>query len=243
MLNEYDAVFFETQQDGSVRSANEIIPIALELIDVHSVLDVGCGTGGWLAACKGQGVKDVLGIDGDYVDRSRLNISPHEFRSLDLTAPFDLGRTFDLVLSLEVGEHLPEHAAKAYIHSLTQHGHAVLFSAAIPYQGGKHHVNEQWQDYWAALFQQVGYVAIDCMRPRIWDNANVQWWYAQNMIFYVRASELKNYPRLEAEYLQRPRAPLSLVHPKLYMMLAHDFFGSDGYKDGMIIGRDFTPRI
>ncbi|HZG84566.1 class I SAM-dependent methyltransferase [Paenibacillus sp.] len=243
MSSQYDAHFFAAQQDGSIRSAKEIIPIVLRLLDVGSAADVGCGTGGWLAVCKEQGVREVLGIDGEYIDESMRHIAPDEFRSLDLSQPFDLGRTFDLVISLEVGEHLPEQAARTYVDSLTKHGQVVLFSAAIPYQGGKHHVNEQWQSYWAELFGSVGYAAVDCIRQLVWDNPNVQWWYAQNTIVYVKKSELSRYPRLVAEYRRQPSLPLSVVHPKLYSLLAKDFFGDDGYQDGMIVGRTFTPRM
>jgi len=243
MPTHYDVNFFAAQQDGSIRSAKEILPIVFRLLDVESAADVGCGTGGWLAVCKAQGVREVLGIDGEYVDENMLHIAPDEFRSLDLSQPFDLGRTFDLVISLEVAEHLPEHAARTFVDSLTKHAQAVLFSAAIPYQGGKHHVNEQWQSYWAELFGSAGYVAVDCIRPLIWDNPNVQWWYAQNTILYVDPSAFARHPRLESEYRRQPSLPLSVVHPKLYSLLAKDFFGDDGYQDGMIIGRTFTPRM
>jgi hypothetical protein len=65
----------------------------------------------------------------------------------------------------------------------------VLFSAAIPHQGGTAHLNEQWQAYWAAFFAQHGYVAVDCIRPRIYGNAKVEWWYRQNILIYCRPSK------------------------------------------------------
>jgi hypothetical protein len=67
---------------------------------------------------------------------------------------------------------------------LTRLGPVVLFSAAIPGQGGLGHLNEQWPRYWVDLFRAKSYVAIDCLRHRIWDDDGVDWWYAQNLLFY-----------------------------------------------------------
>ena len=77
-----------------------------------SLLDVGCGTGTWLRAATELGVDDVLGIDGVMVPEDALHAPRSHIRLLDLYSPFDLGRRFDLVLCLEVAEHLPESSAR-----------------------------------------------------------------------------------------------------------------------------------
>jgi ribosomal protein L11 methylase PrmA len=46
-----------------------------DLIQPKSVVDVGCGLGTWLTAFNKEGVEDILGIDGEYVDRRMLKIS------------------------------------------------------------------------------------------------------------------------------------------------------------------------
>ena len=140
----YTDHFFKDLHDGSDRSAREIIPLVFELIRPRSVIDVGCGSGTWLAVCQEFGVEDILGVDGDYVDEKILTIPKSRFSPRDLRKPFQIGRRFDLVLSLEVAEHLPAESAGSFIDSLTAHGDVVLFSAAIPHQGGMRHLNEQW---------------------------------------------------------------------------------------------------
>jgi 2-polyprenyl-3-methyl-5-hydroxy-6-metoxy-1,4-benzoquinol methylase len=65
-----------------------------------------------------------------------------------LIQPLDLEKEFDLVVSLEVAEHLPASAADQFVNTLVKHGKKILFSAAIPGQGGQDHLNEQWPDYW-----------------------------------------------------------------------------------------------
>lgn len=143
----YDKAFFDSQSDGAQASAAAVVPLVKRLLSPNSVLDVGCGPGTWVARWITEGVTDAIGVDGDYVDRSSLRIPAGQFVAADLEDPLHLGRTFDLVQSLEVAEHLDEVHADAFVASLARHGDTVLFSAALPGQGGAHHVNEQWPSY------------------------------------------------------------------------------------------------
>ncbi|QCO15299.1 methyltransferase domain-containing protein [Azospirillum brasilense] len=131
----YDDRFYDIQEEGSLRSARVIAPLVLGWVGAESVLDVGCGVGTFLRAFAEAGIADVQGLDGDYVRRDRLRIDPSRFSAHDLSQPFDLGRRFGLVLSLEVAEHLPEERAEGFVDDLCRHGDVVLFGAAIPGQG------------------------------------------------------------------------------------------------------------
>lgn len=215
-MDVYDRAFFDELDDGADRSARVVLPILLEFFDVGSVVDVGCGRGGWLAIWRDMGVTDVVGVDGDYVDTSRLAIPVDRFQARDLREPLRLSRRFDLVMSLEVAEHLaPEHA-ESFVDSLVRLGPAVLFSAAIPGQGGRHHVNEQWPEYWAELFAAHDYVPVDLIRRRIWRDPSVDWWYAQNVLLYAHQEWLQSVPRLKQEHDLMGTDQLSLVHPQKY---------------------------
>lgn len=155
------------------------------------MIDVGCAQGDWLKAFADRNVSDTLGLDGDYVDRGKLAIPADKFRATNLARQFQVDRRFDLVVCLEVAEHLPEAEARRFIADLVRLGDLVLFSAAIPDQGGTGHVNEQWQDYWRDLFACHKYFACDLIRPRIWGDRRVAWWFQQNIILYGTA-EAKN---------------------------------------------------
>ena len=65
---QYDDSFYGYQMEGSVLSAREMVPMIYDLFKPQSVIDIGCGVGGWLRAfkeiCK---VEDVRGVDGEYV--------------------------------------------------------------------------------------------------------------------------------------------------------------------------------
>ena len=213
----YEQQFYETHSQGSARSAAEVLPVVLEYVQPQSVVDVGCGTGDWLAAFHRLGASDVFGVDGPWVDDALLQIPRDRFRRANLAQPVDLGRRFDLVVSLEVAEHLPPAAASTFVDSLVRLGPLVLFSAAIPYQGGTHHLNERWPTYWARLFAARGFRTIDCLRPRLWSNPSVELWYAQNMYFVAAEAALSQWPRLAEAARHLPAEPLDLVHPRLFL--------------------------
>lgn len=213
----YNNNFYQSLEEGSLRSAEEIVPLIMKLIKPKSVIDVGCGIGTWLSVFKKLGVEDIQGVDGDWVPREMLKISEEQFLNFDMTKPLRLGRQFDLVMSIEVAEHLPERHAKQFVDSLTGLGPVVLFSAAIPKQGGAEHQNEQWPDYWVNLFIEKGYDVVDCIRKHIWNNKRIKYWYSQNILLFIRKDFLDNNPLLKHEFEQTNINMLSLVHPRHYL--------------------------
>jgi SAM-dependent methyltransferase len=213
----YTTSYYKELRNGSMRSAEIILPFVLDITHPSSVVDVGCGDGSWLAVCRKLGVEEILGIDGDYIDREILRIPQHQFQAANLTKPFGVGREFDLVISLEVAEHLPASAASIFVGSLTRLGPLVLFSAAIPLQGGNHHINEQWLDRWAILFREYDYLPVDCIRKRVWQNDAVEWWYAQNTMLFAHAQLLETNKILKQEFDETNTNQLRLVHPRNYL--------------------------
>ena len=207
----YSQEFYDAIDEGSRSSAQVIVPIIAKYLPIDSVCDVGCGRGIWLRTFMEHGTLVILGLDGDYVDVNRLRIPRECFRPTDLTQPLPEGERFDLVISLEVAEHLPKSCAQQFVRGLTRLSDTVLFSAAIPGQGGTGHINEQWQSYWAQLFDAEGFKVFDPVRPRIWTSPNVAPWYTQNTLLYTKDPDLQR--RLQ------PCAPLILdiVHPLFFM--------------------------
>lgn len=216
---------YPRQRSISRRSAEVVVPLVLDLIEPHSVVDVGCGIGAWLSVFRDKGVNDIFGLDGDWVPREHLCIPEQDFHPTDLRKAVSLDREFDLVVSLEVAEHLPAESAETFISSLTSLGPVILFSAAIPYQQGPGHVNEQWPEYWMQYFNNAGYDVIDCIRPQVWNNQNVCWWFAQNTLLYARRDVIDTNPKLAEARNQTNIQQLSLVHPRKYLPL-HDNTGT-----------------
>jgi SAM-dependent methyltransferase len=217
MFMGYSDNFYKNIHADALSSAEEIVPFVLKLTGAKSVVDVGCGQGAWLSVFKKHGMTRILGLDGAYVSANSLLIGHDEFRAVDLSRPPESAGKFDLVVSLEVGEHIPSASAQAYVTFLASLAPIALFSAAIPFQDGTHHVNEQWPDYWAALFAERGYMPVDAVRPAFWNNEKVAPWYRQNMLIYVKQDKLASYPTILEKSRPTDDWPLSLVHPALYL--------------------------
>jgi SAM-dependent methyltransferase len=190
---EYQTDFYRFLSSFAVQSAQQIVPKVAAALPIRSVVDFGCGLGAWLSVWAAAGVS-VTGIDGPYVDERRLLIDPQDFHAVDLAAPIGLARQFDLVQSLEVAEHLPAAKAGQFVDTLTAHGPCVLFSAAVPGQGGENHLNEQPANYWRAKFRERGYAAVDYLRPLIFHDKRIARWYRYNIMLYVRDDMIASLP-------------------------------------------------
>jgi len=170
----------------NTRAAEVIVPMLLDFFSgCKSVLDVGCGTGTWLKVFRDHEITDVLGIDGEFLDKGKLVIPLENFKESDLRLPFAFPRRFDLLLCIEVAEHLPPSSANEFVQCLCRHSDTIVFSAAIPGQGGQNHMNEQWPRYWEAKFNEQGFSRLDIIRPRIWNDDRVDVWYRQNLFVYT----------------------------------------------------------
>ena len=216
-MSEYGQSFYDKRRSLARSSADAVVPLVVEIVAPKRVVDLGCGEGTWLQAFRDRGVGEVLGIEGDWLDKSSLEIPQDCFRHHDLSQPLDLGRSFDLAISVEVAEHLDEENAAAFVNTLTGLAPVVLFSAAVPYQGGTGHVNERWPAYWARRFAERGYVPVDILRRRIWQDERVAWWYRQNLVFYANESALSANDVLEQGAAATPAEPDALVHPDLFL--------------------------
>ena len=172
----------------TVTGPREALPFILEGDVPRSVLDVGCGVGTWLAAFEELGVTDIFGLDGVDIPRESLLIDKGHFKTLDLSKPWSVGRRFDLIICLEVAEHLPSLSSADFVAALCSHSDRIIFSAGCPKQPGQNHINCQWPEFWQDLFNHQGFLCEDSIRPTIWDNKGIEVWYRQN-IFSARRSE------------------------------------------------------
>lgn len=225
-MSEYDRAFYQDRYARTLHSANAILDHVLELLPpVRRAVDLGCGVGTWLSVLRERGAEQVCGLDGAWVDLELLAIPRANFRQANLSQPIALDHRYDLAISLEVAEHLPPERAPGFVSDLCALSDFVLFAAAIPRQGGVHHVNEQWPDYWARLFVERGYEVHDVVRSCFWNDEKIPFWYKQNTFLFVergRRQELK----LRTERVTA--LPLRLVHPELFLERAAVAASADG---------------
>lgn len=194
LAHNYDTVFYRYQSEGSLRSAEIILPLIVKAFAIKSILDIGCGIGTWLSVAQALGLHDIAGMDGHYVDRSLLLIDKKQFTPCDISKPCDAGRSFDLVQCLEVAEHVPSECTHTLVSNIVRHGRLVMFSAAVPGQGGENHINEQPYEYWRNLFAQHGYRLFDFVRSRVSKTKEVEPWYRYNLLLFAHDSVIPHLP-------------------------------------------------
>lgn len=217
----YSSEWFEARAAGAYRSAAAALPVVVALLEecghrIRSLVDLGGGTGAWARAGLECGIEDVVVVEGEWVRRASRMVADRFFVFADAGSPLPLERRFDLALCLEVAEHLPAAKADALVQNLCRLSDVVLFSAAIPHQGGTDHVNEQWPGYWSEKFAEEGYGHHDIVRWRLWDDSRIGFWYRQNMLLYVSGRREGLRQRLNAWKVAQlfPSSPVAVVHPE-----------------------------
>lgn len=183
---------------GAVRAAERIvIPILSIVGPIHKLIDLGGGTGAWCRAFKSAGVEQVVCLDHPDARTDGLLIAESEFQAVNLALENPDPIMSDLAVCVEFAEHVPPDRAEWVVDFLTRSAQNVVFSAAIPGQGGIGHVNEQWPAFWTALFIRRGFTQLDIIRPQIVNDSLVPFWYRQNLFLYTSSPErFAHLPRL-----------------------------------------------
>ncbi len=195
-----------------ISTAIKCLKLIRPLIEFESVVDFGSGIGAWLYAARNLGAKTILGIEGDWIANTDTVIEKEHILIQDLAAGQPkFAKEFDLAMTIEVAEHLPEKAANGFCASLASASDYILFSAAIPGQGGLGHVNEQPLPYWVARFWNLGYVPIEPIRPYIAKRPDIYPWLRTNLIMFVKYDMLIRSDRLLK--FARPISDFELSYP------------------------------
>jgi SAM-dependent methyltransferase len=219
----YSSGFYARREARVAASAAALVPRLVELLAPRSVIDIGCANGLWLAAFARSGVTQLRGVDGPWVPREALRMAAAAFATHDLTRcalPYQLagsGERFDMLLCLELLEHLPAQRADALVDALCALSDTLVVSAAVPHQGGTGHVNEQWPGYWRQRFAARGFVACDFLRIACWDDERIAPWYRQNIVGYFRGSVPTHIHAFATAQVQRlVDEPMALCHPGVF---------------------------
>jgi hypothetical protein len=224
-LSKYDKGFYRDGGDVAYAAALVMLAEVGRLFEFSSVVDFGCGAAGWLRAAAALISKDgraarLLGVDGPYAEQF-AKCEEAQFHFQNLESRVVLASRFDLAISMEVAEHLPASRAATFVEDIAKAADVVLFSAAVPGQGGDNHINEQWQSYWVRRFAAVGFNCFDILRGRLWNHQAFIGcpFYVGNGFLYVRdghplSGELTN-SRIVLDELQSGY-PVDVVHPGVF---------------------------
>jgi len=209
----YNKEFYEKRHSRTIYAANTILHNIRNFINFESVVDFGCGVGTWLYSAEKLGASETLGFEGKWLDTSLYKASG-TIKLLNLSEDINLKHRYDLAISLEVAEHLNESHSESFVNTLCNASDNVLFSAAIRGQGGKGHLNEKMQSYWVELFKKNGYECNDIIRPNIWNDTKIDFWYKQNTFLFTKNK------KLNADGLM----PIDIVHPEQFLIYRYPGF-------------------
>jgi hypothetical protein len=180
----YDVNFYSSHERGSNLSALRILSWIFERLAHVNVADYGCGAhGAWLAAAQRLGAKNMVGLDGPWA-RPQRSVD-YEFIEMDPEHSPPVVRRVDLAWSLEVAEHLTDLGASRLIEALVASSDVVIFGAALPGQGGTGHINERLASHWVAEFRDRGFECLDVIRPRFWNDTDIEPWYRQTTFVFL----------------------------------------------------------
>jgi hypothetical protein len=154
-------------------------------VGASSVVDLGCGTADYVKILRSHQIF-CEGYDGN---PDTFKLSGGVARVADLSQPLDLGKKFDWVMSLEVGEHLPKEFEKTFIENLSRHAlHGIVLSWAIQGQGGFGHFNEQDNDYIKSVILPYGYTNDIYAENMLRNYSRLPWFKNTIMVFSKKAS-------------------------------------------------------
>lgn len=156
-LSIYDKGFFEFNQKEGLSMAEWFIPLLIKQFNPTSLADVGCGTGHYLKVAKNMGIKEIFGIEGSDSAFEQMLVGKEYVRQGDLRDKIGGLKKYDLVISIEVAEHIDEEYVDNYLFNLSSLSNRILMTAAPPGQGGTAHVNEKPHSWWIEKFKNIQY--------------------------------------------------------------------------------------
>jgi len=187
-----------------------------------SVLDAGCAMGLLVEMLRRRKV-EAFGVDVSEFAIGEVHESVRPYCRVGSIAA-DFGRRYDLVVCLEVVEHMPAADAAEAIANICRHTGDVLFSSTAGHFDEPTHVNVRPAEEWAELFARHGF-----LRDLEFDATFIAPWAAR---FRQRAEAI---PRIVREY-ERAFARTVIERNELRNQVLH-------FDRAVTIAAAETPRL
>jgi len=181
----YDQDFYAEMAPAKAASARAFAQVVAANMSFQSLFDIGCGSGVFLAEFHRLG-KDVAGCEAS---RDAVTLASKDFPVFvaDATRPIPIDRRHDLVLCIEVAEHIGHRHSRQLVENCAHLGAQVLFTAAPPGQKGIGHINLHAREFWQELFRREGFVldapGTERIREQLRQQQVLAWLYNNLMIF------------------------------------------------------------
>jgi len=155
-------------------------------------LDFGCSTGLYLNEIQKR-LPNIEAIGFEFSEDAVRHALCKNVKQFDLTQPIlreKKDNTFTLGLCLEVLEHIDDSNWKPVLDNITKLSDIIIFSAAIPGQGGTGHINCRNKIDWIRRFYSLGWVIdLDHTKHMLeyMKNGYHMGWFAFNAMVLVKA--------------------------------------------------------
>lgn len=184
----YRDEYFSTLREDPWRTDAKRVSTALDdEFEPDSVLDIGCGIGLHLEYFNDNDV-DVKGVDGASRAKKHSVIPEDRFELHDLRNPFYPEREYDLAISFETAEHIPQRFSDTLVDSIVRGSECIAFTAAVPGQYGHHHVNLQPHEFWIEKFRERGFTYREDTTNRVkaeMDDLDKTDWIPHNLLIFT----------------------------------------------------------
>lgn len=147
----------------------------LKLYSPTRIADLGCGDGWYCKQIKNS-YKNIIvyGFEGSF-DMVKHGVYEEIF-NMDLSEPQTIGDKYDLVLCLEVGEHIPKEFEQNFLDNVKNFSSKdLILSWALPKQGGRGHVNELPLDYVKTEMIKRGFIVNEEKTQSLRSAATLKW--------------------------------------------------------------------
>jgi len=193
-----------------------LLGLLYDLRKFHSVVDFGCGLGNWLNVARELGATETRGYDNAEFLAAARGFAKTDIFAADLSQFIEMEKRSDLAICLETADRLGADAAVPLIRTLCAAADWVLFAAAPPFQQAGQRRNENWLEYWAGLFSSNGFLCYDILRPALWHDRDIAFYFRQNACLYVRKGAQE---ALRSRGIGPSASPASMIHPELFLKL------------------------
>lgn len=151
----YKENYYAKRRKDPYRSeTNHIGEVFKDEFSPENVIDFGCAIGTYLEPFYENNI-EIQGIDANEGAFNHAVVPTKYLEHHDLREKYDSEKKYDLVISIEVAEHIPEKFSDTFVETLCNTSKEyIVMTAAPPGQGGTHHVNEKPREYWIDLFEK-----------------------------------------------------------------------------------------
>lgn len=200
-MKQKDYLFY-SEDERVYESAKRIYEvISPYLPKINSVVDIGCGMAAFSKVFQESGVEKVTLIDHPNFKASNCLVK-QEFQfipcNLDKEIPENLSA--DLLICTEVLEHITKKRSLQVLDFITSCSDIIIFSAAIPRQGGLGHINEQRHEFWIKEFKKREFDYADLFKTKIINDESIFYWLRQNIFIFFK-NQPANSPLKNAKWL------------------------------------------